>query len=270
MAASVFIPALRIDLGPLSPWGRFVRARMEVAKVLFAQIDRLRREGTAGRTDILSMLVEARDERGEPMSDEELFDEMFTLLMAGHETTATSLSWAVYHVLQRPDVLEAVRAEQVRVVGAGPLAPEHIGKLEYLDAVIKESARLTPITTDVCRMLKKPTRIGGLDLPAGIHVSASIYLTHRRPDLWPEPDRFDPRRFLDARPSPYTFFPFGGGQRRCLGGAFATHEMKVVLSRVFARANLRIRSGYRMRPVLHTVTISPSAGMPVVMERRPG
>jgi cytochrome P450 len=105
-------------------------------------------------------------------------------------------------------------------------------------------------------------------LPAGTSVGANIYLAHRRPDVWPDPERFDPDRFVGARPSPYTFFPFGGGVRRCLGAAMATYEMKIVLATVLPRVDLRLAPGYRMRPVLRAVTIAPSRGMPVVAERR--
>ena len=119
---------------------------------------------------------------------------------------------------------------------------------------------MTPVATNVLRVLKAPARIGGLDLPAGVGVSASIYLTHHRPDLWPDPERFAPERFVGARPSPYAFLPFGGGDRRCLGAAFATYEMKVVLAELLARVDLRVAPGYRMRPVLRTVTVAPSAG----------
>jgi len=202
------------------------------------------------------------------MTDAELIDEMFTLLMAGHETTATSLAWVFHHVLDRPDVLAKLRAELGRVVGDGPVEAQHVPQLEYLDAVLKESQRLTPVATNVIRRLTGPMRIAGRDLPAGITVSACIYATHRRPDLWPEPERFDPERFVGARPAPYTFFPFGGGIRRCIGAAFATYEMKIVLAQVLSRVELGSAPGYRMRPVLRTITIAPSGGMPVVAERR--
>jgi len=269
-AAFLAIPALQMELGGLTPWGRFVRHRRDVDGVLRAEIARRRADGTAGRTDVLSLLVEARDEHGEPMTDQELLDEMFTILGAGHETTAISMSWALHHVLGRPDVLERIEAEHQSVAGEGPVEPDHLGKLEYLDAVIKESARLTPVATQVLRRLKVPMRIGGWDLPAGINVSAAIYATHHRVDLWPEPERFDPDRFVGTRPSPYSFFPFGGGERRCLGAAFASYEMKVVLDQVLSRASLRVASGYRMRPVLRAITVAPSDGMPVVLDRRTG
>jgi len=269
-APFIALKPFQIDLGRWTPWGRFVRNRAAIRAVLLDEIARRRAEGTAGRSDILSLLVDARDEQGAPMSDAELLDEMFTLLMAGQETTATSLAWVFYHLLRHPDVLGKLRAELTRVVGSGPVEAPHLPQLEYLDAVTKESARLTPVATNVMRRLHAPARIGGLELPAGISVSASIYGTHHRPDLWPDPEHFQPERFLAARPSPNTFFPFGGGVRRCLGAAFATYELKIVLAEVVSRVDLRIAPGYRMRPVLRAITVAPSRGVPVVVERRVG
>ena len=236
--------------------------------MLFDEIARRRREGTAGRTDVLSMLIDARDEDGGALTDRELRDEMFTLLMAGHETTATSLAWVFTYVLDRPEVLAELRAELARVRGDGRLEPEHLARLEYLDAVVKETARLAPVVTNVARLLRKPARIGGLELPAGTVASPCIYLTHRRADLWKDPERFDPSRFLGARPGPYAFFPFGGGTRRCIGAAFASYEMKVVLAEVLARTELKLASGYRPRVVRRAITHAPSGGVPVVLVTR--
>src|SRR5262249_29163384 len=159
-----------------------------------------------------------------------LRDEMFTLLVAGHETTATSLSWAVHRIVTHAEVRARLLAELGDVVGRGPLRPEHLPRLEYLDATIRETLRLNPILPVVGRRLVAPMRIGRRDLPAGVIATPCIYLTHRRADLWPEPERFNPERFIGARPSPYAFFPFGGGVRRCLGMAFALYEMKIVLA----------------------------------------
>jgi cytochrome P450 len=236
--------------------------------MLYAEMARRRASGTSGRDDILSLLLDARDEQGDGMTDRELRDEMFTLLMAGHETTATSLAWVFWHVLRHPEVLARLRAEVDTVLGDGPVEPEHITRLEYLDAVVKETQRLTPVVPFTGRILRAPARIGGRDLPAGVGVSPAIYVTHRRPDLWPEPARFHPERFLRARPSPFQFFPFGGGVRRCIGAAFATYETKVVLAEVLRRTDLRIAPGYRMRVTQRAVTFGPSAGMPVVMDAR--
>jgi cytochrome P450 len=267
-APFIALSPFQIDLGRFSPWGRFVRNRQVIRETVLGEIRRRRADGVAGRTDILSLLVEARDEHGEPMRDDELVDEMFTLLMAGHETTATSLAWIVWHLLNHPEAMETLRQEIADVTGGGPLEAQHLPRLEYLDAVIKESMRLTPVATMVARRLHAPARIGGIDLPAGTSVGANIYMAHRRPDVWRDPERFDPARFVGARPNPVTFFPFGGGVRCCLGAAMATFEIKTVLPEVLSRLDLRIAPGYRMRPVLRAVTIAPSRGMPVVVERR--
>ena len=146
------------------------------------------------------------------------------------------------------------------------MRPDHVPQLEYLDATIKETLRLNPILPLVGRRLQEPMRIGGRDLPAGIIVTPCIYLTHRRPDLWPEPTRFHPQRFMGARPSPYAFFPFGGGVRRCLGMAFALYEMKIVLAEMLGRVALRAAPGHTVRVVRRAITFAPSEGMPVVVE----
>ena len=261
-------PALHVDLGPWSPWGRALRLRRRIDDLLRAEFARRRAPDAAAHDDVLSLLVAARDEDGRPMTDSELCDEMMTLLLAGHETTATALAWTVHRILQHPDVAARIRDELRTVVGAGPVAQEQVQRLEYLDAVIKETLRLNPVLPDVGRHLARPMRIGGWDLPAGIAVAPCIYLTHRRPDVWPDPERFDPTRFLGKRPSPYEFFPFGGGVRRCLGMAFSLYEMKVVLAEVLTRVELAAVPGYRVRLVRRSVTFAPSEGMPVLVQRR--
>lgn len=268
-AGFIFLPSLRMKLGGHSPWSKFLRLRGEMASILSQEIVRCRREADPTRIDVLSLLVAARDETGVAMTEQELFDEMFTLLMAGIETTTTSLVWLFYHLLARPEVMAKVRAEVDAVAGRdGRLTPQHVLKLDYLDAVIKESARLNPVTTDVARVLKRPKKIGGLDLPAGAGVSAGIYLVHHRPDVWPDPERFDPDRFIEARPDPYTFFPFGGGERRCLGAAYSTYVMKIVVTHILSRLTMRLAPEYRMHPAFHAITIAPSGGTPVIVDRR--
>jgi cytochrome P450 len=254
-------PLLQVDFGRMSPWGRLLRLKREIDALLLAEIARRREAGAGERADVLSLLLAARDEEGRPMRDEELLDEMITLLVAGHETTATALAWTFHHLLANPDVLEACRAE-ARASSGG------FAQLSLLDAVVKETLRLNPVITEVGRRLTRPMRIGGRDIPAGVAVGPCIYLVHRRPDVWPDPERFDPARFVGTRPSPYEFLPFGGGSRRCLGMAFALYEMKVVLATVLARAELAPMRGYRMKVVRRSITMAPSRGMPVVVTAR--
>jgi cytochrome P450 family 110 len=266
-AALLAVPALRVDLGPWWPWSRLVRDKRELRSILLQEITERRAQGTSGRTDVLSMLLAARDEEGQGMTDDELYDEMFTLLIAGHETTATSLAWIFYRVLQHPEVVARVRAEIQEVTGGALITPEHLPKLRYLEAAINEALRLHPVSMYGIRRLLRPKRIGGWDLPAGVNLAPCEYLSHRRPDVWPEPDRYLPDRFLGTKINPYSFFPFGGGVRKCIGAAFASFEMKIVVAHVLPRVDLRIAGGYRMRPMMRAVTVAPSRGVPVVMNR---
>ncbi len=171
------------------------------------------------RSDILSMLLAARHEDGSPMADGELRDELMTLLVAGHETTATALSWALERLARHPGAWERLRE----------------GDDEYLDAVIKETLRLRPVLPIVLRRLKAPMEIGGYELPAGVSVAPCIFLMHRREDIYPEPRAFRPERFLEQPAGTYTWIPFGGGVRRCLGASFALFEMAAVLRVIAAR-----------------------------------
>ena len=255
-------------LGRLLPWAALTRAQADTDRLIRELIAARRREGTAGREDVLSMLIEARDERGVQMTDDELHDEMLTLLIAGHETTATTLAWAVHHLLEHPAWLARVRAEIDEVVGAGPLEPEHVERLVLVDAAIKETLRLTPILPMVARRLTRAARIGDYDLPEGAYAIACIYLVHRDPELWPEPARFDPSRFVGRKVDPTHYFPFGGGTRRCLGMAFANYEMKIVLATILSSVELAAAPGSRVRLVRRGITFAPSGGMPVVVTGR--
>jgi cytochrome P450 family 135 len=219
-------PAL---LGP----DRLARIKLfqrDVARVdgpIYEEIAERRQAGDlAERDDILSLLLQARHEDGSPMSNAELRDELVTLLVAGHETTATALAWAIERLVRHPDKLDRLTDDA------------HAGESEYLDAVVTETLRLRPVISLVARRLTEPVEIGGWALPAGVTVTPSIYLLHRRPDVYPEPERFLPERFLDNPPGTYTWIPFGGGVRRCLGGAFAQFEMRVVLAELVRRRRL--------------------------------
>jgi cytochrome P450 len=267
--AQIRIGRRSVPLGRLAPWSPLIRAKAELDELLHAAIRARRAPSARGADgDVLSMLLAARDESGQPMSDQELHDEMLTLVLAGHETSATALAWTVYHLLANPDAMARVRTELDQVVGrrGAAAAPglDDLSRLEWIDAAIKETLRLTPIVPFVARKLAAPARIGGRDLPAGVVALACIYLAHRRPELWTEPARFDPGRFLGRRIDPYHYFPFGGGTRRCLGMAFAGYEMKIALATILSRVSLEPVPGTHVRVVRRGVTFAPSGGMPVV------
>ena len=211
-------------------------------------------EDLAERDDILSMLVAARHEDGSPMSDAEIRDELLTLLVAGHETTATALSWAMERLVRHPEKLERLRAEAL----AG-------GEEAYLTATIQETLRLRPVIVLVIRKLTEPVELGGYELPAGVAVTPCIHLIHRDPEIYPEPERFLPERFLDNPPGTYTWIPFGGGVRRCLGAAFAQFEMAVVLRELVKRHQIRPARPASERPFRRAITETPRHDAEVVL-----
>jgi cytochrome P450 len=244
------------DLGPRSPWGRFLRRRNAVDRLLYEEIARRRDDPDDGK-DILALLLAARDEAGQPLTDRELRDELITLLLAGHETTATSIGWAFERLLRTPAALERLAAE----VQTGESE-------DYLDAVIKETLRVRPVVPEVFRAPTEPTELGGYLFTPGTQVAASILLVQFDPALYPpDPRAFRPERFLDGAPEPYTWIPFGGGVRRCLGAAFATLEMKVVISTILARTGLRAPRAKSERARFRGVTMLPSRGGEAVVDR---
>lgn len=264
----LLIPAVQRDLGPWSPWGRYQRRAARADEMLTGEIRRRRELGTAGRTDILSMLLDVRDEEGNGLGEEDLRDQLVTLLVAGHETTATSLAWAFHWILSDARVRAKLNAEVRETERGGGLTPERVAKMEYLDAVIRETMRLRPVIPLVGRVLQRPMRVAGFDLPEGVAVAPSVYLAHRNPAVFEDPERFEPERFLRKKFSPSEWFPFGGGIRRCIGMAFALYELKMVLATVLSRADLRGASKRPVVPVRRAITLVPSEGMPVVMASR--
>jgi len=230
----------------------------EADEILFAQISERRRDpGLADREDILSMLVAARFDDGSEMSDRELRDQLMTLLLAGHETTATGLAWAFDLLFRAPDKMERLRKEMA--AGDGH---------DYLDAVIEETLRVRPVVPFIGRELREPSELGGYELPAGTVVMPAIYLAHTRPDVYPYPYEFRPERFLGDGPDTFAWIPFGGGTRRCIGAAFAELEMRVVLETILRRATLRPATDRAERMVRRNVTLSPRGGTPAVLVAR--
>ncbi len=258
------------DLGPWSPWGKYLRLRATIQRELLGFI-RARREATDldERSDILSMLLLATDETGAPLSDDEVHDELITMLIAGHETTATALSWTFHRLTQHPQILAKV-FDEVDVTSA-----EDAGERTahpYLDAVIKETLRIHPVIPGIGRVLQEPMELAGYTLPKGSTLACSILLAHFNERVWPEPDRFDPTRFLPGgaatKPTAYTYFPFGGGTRRCIGEAFALFEMRIVLATVLRKLRPVAAPGVTIRTARRNITLSPSDRMPIVFHDR--
>ena len=210
-------------------WAPFLKRLRAVTEPLLELVRERREEGRGGQ-DVLSVLFAMKHENGEPLTDHELRDHLFTLLLAGHDTTAVSLGWTFVDVLKRPDVLARIQDELRQAFPTGAIEPEGLARLPYLDATIRESLRLHPVVAFVVRKLVRPFTAGGVEYPAGVHLAPCMLLAHRDPELFPDPLTFRPERFLDVRPDPYRWFPFGGGTRRCIGQAFALFEMRVVLA----------------------------------------
>jgi cytochrome P450 len=245
------------DLGPRSPWGRFLARRDRVDALLFDEIERRRAADQNGRGDILTLLLSARDEDDNPLTDRELRDELITLLLAGHETTATSIGWAFERLLRTPRALDRLTAE----VNAAESD-------EYIEAVIKETLRVRPVVTEVFRAPAEPVELGGYLFEPGTQLAASIFLVQYDPELYPpDPEAFRPERFLDGAPEPYTWVPFGGGVRRCLGAAFAQLEMKIVIAAFLRRAQLRAPRERSEGARFRGVTLLPSRGGEAIVER---
>jgi cytochrome P450 len=245
---------LRIDPFRI-PWLRISRLKRALDESIYRLIAERRRESTARRNDVLAMMLEARDDQGRAMTDVEIRDELITLLLAGHETTATSLAWTFDRLLAHPQTFAKLRAELAA------------GDDEYLDAVIRETLRVRPIVPMIGRHVAKPFQLGRWTIEPGNRIAPSIYLAGRNPQAYPDPERFAPERWLGVKPDPYTWLPFGGGIRRCIGMAFAQFEMRVVLQTVVPRARMRLADG----PATVTrrgITLAPSGGTRIVLEER--
>jgi cytochrome P450 family 135 len=251
------IPALRRNLGRNSPWERFKRSRDRLDAFILDEIaDRRAQPDAAERDDVLSLLLAAKHDDGSPMSDRELRDELVTVLGAGHETTATALAWAFERLLRNPRALARLRES----VGAG--------EDEYLDATIQETLRARPVIVDVARRLSAPAEVGGYDLPAGTFVLPAIAAMHYREDLFPRPFEFRPERFIEGGADTYTWIPFGGGVRRCVGAAFAQYEMRVIMRAILERTELRAPDQDPERVRLRNITLAPGRGTRVELVAR--
>ena len=262
----VFFKALQQDWGAWSPWGRFVRLKQQIDEIIYTEISDRRQHPDSSRVDILSLLMAAIDENGELMSDVELRDELLTLLVAGHETTASALTWALYWIHHLPEVKSKLLDDLATV---GNLDFNTISKLPYLNAVCQETLRIYPIAMlAFFRIANAPISIMGQEFDLDTLLSPCIYLTHHRPDLYPEPNQFKPERFLERQFSQYEYIPFGGSNRRCIGMAFALYEMKLVLATVMSRYSLELSGSQAVKPVRRGMTLAPSGGKWLVATQR--
>jgi len=263
MSSAIFFPFIQKDFGAWSPWGQIVRLRQQVDELIYALIQERRAESDQNRQDILTLMMSACDEDGQSMSDEELHDELMTLLVAGHETTASALTWAFYWIDYLPEVHDKL-LQELSSLGDNP-DPSVIAKLPYLTAVCQETLRIYPIVmTGFFRVVKSPLEIMGYNLPVGTAVIPSIYLAHYREEVYPQPRQFKPERFLSRQFSPYEYLPFGGGNRRCIGLAFAQYEMKLVLATILSRFQVSLVKKRPLRPVRRGLTLAAPGGMRMV------
>lgn len=260
----LFFKFLQKDLGAWSPWGQLIRRKQQIYQLLQAEINERRSTELTG-DDVLSLMMSARDENGQPMTDAELLDELMTLLVAGHETTATSLAWAFYWIHKLPQVREKLLTE-LDSLGDNP-DPIAISRLPYLSAVCSETLRIYPVVPIAFpRVTNSPIKIMGREYDANTMLTPCIYLTHHREDLYPEPKQFKPERFIERQFSPYEYLPFGGGNRRCIGFALALLEMKLVLVTVLSNYQLALADTKAVKPQRRGLTIAPAGGVQMVVQ----
>jgi cytochrome P450 len=253
-SAIIFLPWLQKDYGPWSPGHRIGKLAEEIDKLLFAEIQERRANPDPDRIDILSLLLAAKDEDGNGLTDQDLRDELMTLLVAGHETTATALTWAIYWIHSLPDVKQKLLAELDSV--PDPKDPAQFLQLPYLTAVCSETLRIYPVAMlTFPRRVEVPLELCGYQLEPGMLLMGSIYLIHQREELYPQPQQFRPERFLERQFSPYEFLPFGGGVRRCIGAALAQYEMKIVLGTILTQVHLALVNKLPVEPGRRGLTL---------------
>jgi cytochrome P450 family 110 len=263
----LFFPFLQKDLGASSPWGRFLRQRSSIDKLIYAEIAERRKDPDSNRIDILSLLMSARDEEGQALTDKELRDELVTLLLAGHETTATAMAWSLYWSQHIPETKDKILNELDSLGNNND--PMSIFKLPYLTAFCNETLRINPVAMlTFPRVTQEKVEILGYQIEPNTVVVGCIYLAHHRQDLYPQSKQFIPERFLERQFSPYEFMPFGGGVRRCLGEALAIFEMKLVIATILSNYQLSLVDSQPEIPRRRGVTLAPARGVKMVITGR--
>jgi len=260
----LFFPALQKDF-PGSPWRNFLNRQQAIHQLLQSEIEQRRNNNQPAGKDVLSLLMSAKDEAGQPMSDVELRDQLITLLFAGHETTATALAWAFYWIYKLPAVKNKLLAELEHITDLSDI--KTLNQLSYLDAFCQETLRIYPVAIMTFpRVTRSTVRIGNYEYPPDTLLTPCIYLLHHREDIFPNSNQFQPERFLEKEFSPYEFMPFGGGIRRCIGDAFAPMEMKIVLATILKQFSLNLAEKKAVKPVRRGVTVAPAGGVKMVLE----
>jgi unspecific monooxygenase len=265
----ILLKILPIRLLQRFRWLPYYRQMHALNTSLYSLIGSRRRETAAARGEnVLADLLAESHEDGRPLGDEEIRDALMTLVLAGHDTTSIALAWALEQIVPRADVVARITDELRQTTGGTPPSAEQLGRLEYLDAAIRESLRIRTIFPFVVRLTKRAFRAGGHEYPPGVVLCPCSHLVHRRADLYPEPHVFRPERFLERKYAGHEWFPFGGGNRTCLGMAFALYEMKVVLGTLFTQVHLARPSGRRSRPVRRGLPLAPDDGVELVLQQR--
>jgi len=251
-----------------SRWVPLFRQLSDLDDDIFALIS-ARRRGDRNVTgqNVLDDLLDAKYEDGTPLVDREVRDALITILIAGHETTALALSWALAEIAQHPDVVDRLSDELIRVTGGGPPAAEHLPALEYLDGSVRESLRLRPVVPFVVRKTMQPISIAGREYPAGVVLCPCSYLVHQREDLYPAAGEFRPERFLERKYGPHEWFPFGGGNRICLGMPFALYEMKVLIATLLSQVRPTRAKDACSKARRYGIVLGPDDGGRIVVQR---
>lgn len=261
----VHILVLLKDWGSWSPWGRIQRITSQIDELLYAEINDRRTRSDSERIDILSLLMSARDEDGEAMTDVELRDQMMTLLFAGLETSLAALTWAFYWIHKHPEVKEKLLQELDSLPDNAKAMD--VFRLPYLSAVCNETLRVSPVAMFAfARVVQSPVEIMGYQFQPGVQMAGCIYLTHQREDLYPEPKKFKPERFLERQFSPFEFIPFGGGERRCIGAALAMFEIKLILATILSETDLVLADHRPVKMKRRTLFLAPNSNIPMVMK----
>lgn len=261
------IRALQSPWLPSNPYVKMLETKKRLDDLIYDMIRERRAGHPEAREDILSLLLTTKDEAGEPMTDLEVRDNLWGLLTAGHETSSTTLCWALERLLAHPEAMRKAREEIARVAGDEPMSAAHVPELKYVSAVLDETLRQRPSFQVVMRLVEEPLELEGYTLRPGTFVAPCIYLSHKNPDVFPEPNAFRPERFLESTPTPNTYFPFGGGVRRCTGAAFSLYEMKLILATMLQRLRFRANSPIPAVPERRTGVLAPKGGPSIIVER---